>query len=67
MMVHGSALFGKEPRKRKTSRAIKYQIKPIACLPLLLVGIATSTYSDGESKSVKAITGMLTYDDSLMA
>jgi len=67
MIVQASVLFGKEPRKRKTSRAIKYQIKPIACLPLLLVGIATSTNSDGESKSVKAITGMLTYEDSLIA
>lgn len=66
-MVHGSSLDGNDPRKRKTSLATKYQIKPIACLPLLLVGIATSTNSDGESKSVKAITGMLTYEDSLIA
>lgn len=67
MTDHGSVLSGKTPLNLKTSLANKYQTKPIDGLPLLLTGMATSTYSDGESMSVKAMTGMLTYEDSLMA
>lgn len=60
MMDQASVLSVKAPLNLKTSLANKYQIKPMDFLPLLLHGIATSTYSVGESKSVKAMTGMLT-------
>lgn len=66
MIDHGSVLFEMVPLNLKTSLANNHQIKPIECLPLLLHGIATSTNSVGESTSHKAITGRLTYDDSLI-
>ena len=39
----------------------------IEYLPLLFAGIATSTFSNGESESQKAMTGMLTLEASLTA
>ena len=40
---------------------------PIDCTPLLLHGIATSTYLEGESVLHRAITGKFTYDASVIA
>lgn len=66
MTDHCSDLLARVPLNLKTSLANNHQIKPMECLPLLLHGIATSTNSAGESTSHNAITGMLTYEDSLI-
>lgn len=42
-------------------------MRPMECLDLLLVGMATSTNLSGESVSQRAMTGMLTYEASRMA
>ncbi len=44
-------------------RASRKYSRPMECLPLLLAGMARSTYSSGESVSQNAIVGMFTYDD----
>ena len=50
-----------------TSLANIHHMVPIDCTPLLLHGIATSTYFDGESVLHKAITGKFTYEASVIA
>lgn len=42
-------------------------MRPMELRPLLLVGIAISTNSVGESVSHRPMTGILTYEASLMA
>ncbi len=42
-------------------------MRPTELAALVLQGMAMSTYFMGESVSQKAITGMLTYDASVMA
>jgi hypothetical protein len=67
MTSQGVSRLKMVPRRRRTSRASIHQTRPIEWRPLLLVGMATSTYSVGESVSQRAMTGMLTYEASLMA
>lgn len=67
MTGQASAVRATVPRRRRTSRARSHQTSPIACLDLLLVGMAQSTYERGESVSQRAMTGMLTYEASRMA
>jgi hypothetical protein len=49
-----------------TSRANNHHRRPMLCADLLLPGMATSTNLKGESVMHKAITGMLTYEASVM-
>lgn len=55
------------PRMRSTSLASSQYSSPIDSFPLLLEGMATSTFWSGESLSQKAITGTFTYDASFTA
>lgn len=60
MTSQGVSRLAMVPRMRRTSRANCHQTVPMAWRPLLLVGMATSTNSVGESVSQRAMTGMLT-------
>ena len=53
------------PRIRKTSLASNHHMRPTEWAPLLLHGIATSTWESGESVLQNPITGMFTYDASV--
>ncbi|KAJ6638660.1 hypothetical protein Bhyg_11397 [Pseudolycoriella hygida] len=61
-----SSLREIRPRKRWTSRANIHHIKPMEWVDFVLHGIAMSMYFNGLSVLQKAMTGMFTYDASMI-